>query len=270
MREWLRRLDRLLRGELESVTGPGAQAPDSGLNRAASIRFLVVVAAALGATYGFFMGWFALTAGGKGSGWQLASGVIKLPALFLLTLIVSFPSLYVFNALVGCRLRFGEALRVLMAAVVIHLAVGASLGPILGFFTLSTTSYPFMVLLNVALLGLSGLIGLAFLLRTLRAAAERSVRAEFPVTEADAKAEAGDMQAKHEVNQRERTVHDRLNGANAVFRIWIVIYGLVGVQMGWILRPFISQPGADFVFFRSREGNFFLSIAGILERLMGF
>ena len=49
--------------------------------------------------------------------------------------------------------------------MVVNLAVAASLGPILAFFTLSTTSYAFMIVLNVALLGISGFIGLRFLLR---------------------------------------------------------------------------------------------------------
>lgn len=272
---WLRRLDGLLRGGLglRSADQLGARErrvdPSESGGAAVSLRFLVSAAIVLGSVYGFFMGWFSLGGSGKGQTWQLLSGVIKLPALFLLTLGVSFPSLYVFNALVGCRLKFEEALRVLMAAVVIHLAVGASLGPILGFFTLSTTSYPFMVLLNVALLGLSGLIGLGFLLRTLREVAERSVRAEFPRGEVDDRAQVGDMEAREEVGRRELAVLERLRGANAVFRIWVVIYGLVGVQMGWILRPFIAQPDADFAVFRARDGNFFSSIAGVIERLVG-
>src|ERR1041384_3079230 len=94
--------------------------------------------------------------------------MIKLPALYLLTLLVTLPSLYVFNALLGCRLSFGATLRLLVAAVVINLTVAASFGTILGFFTLCTRSYPFMILLNVVLLGVAGLVGLGFLLDALR------------------------------------------------------------------------------------------------------
>ena len=44
-----------------------------------------------------------------------------------------------------------------------NLALLASLGPVTGFFTLSTENYAFMVLLNVLMFSVSGLIGIAFL-----------------------------------------------------------------------------------------------------------
>src|SRR5881394_618379 len=158
---WLKQLDTLLRGErttLDALRGGIVDVP---------MRVFVPVAVGLGCIYGFFMGWFAMTAR-AGTWMQLIASTVKLPALFLLTLLVTFPSLYVFNALVGCRLGFRAALRLLVAAVVVNLAVGASLGPILAFFTLSTTSYAFIVLLNVVLLALAGCVSLGFLLRTLQ------------------------------------------------------------------------------------------------------
>ena len=93
--------------------------------------------------------------------------MLKVPALFFLTLIVTLPSLYVFNALVGSRLTLSTVIRLLVAALGVMLAVLASLGPIVAFFSVSTTSYPFMVLLNVVVFAASGFLGLAFLLQTL-------------------------------------------------------------------------------------------------------
>ena len=87
--------------------------------------------------------------------------------LFFLTLIVTFPSLYVFNALVGSRLSFRTVLRLLIAALGVMLAVLASFGTIVVFFSLCTTSYPFMVLLNVAMFAVAGILGMGFLLQTL-------------------------------------------------------------------------------------------------------
>ena len=49
-----------------------------------------------------------------------------------------------------------------------------------------------------------------------------------------------------------------------VFRIWIVAFGLVGAQMGWILRPFIGNPDVPFTWFRARQSNFFEAILGII------
>jgi hypothetical protein len=34
---------------------------------------------------------------------------------------------------------------------------------------------------------------------------------------------------------------------------WLVIYVFVGIQMGWVLRPFIGNPNAPVQFFR--EGS---------------
>ena len=97
----------------------------------------------------------------------MAYSAAKVPMLFFLTLIVTFPSLYVFNALVGSRLSFRTVLRLLVAALGVMLAVLASFGTIVVFFSLCTTSYPFMVLLNVAMFAVAGLLGMGFLLQTL-------------------------------------------------------------------------------------------------------
>ena len=42
-----------------------------------------------------------------------------------------------------------------------------------------------------------------------------------------------------------------------VFKIWVVVFSLVGAQMGWVMRPFIGDPTKEFTFFRKRESNFF-------------
>jgi hypothetical protein len=43
----------------------------------------------------------------------------------------------------------------------------------------------------------------------------------------------------------------------AVLKIWLVVFGVVGAQMGWILRPFVGSPSAPFQLFRERDSNFF-------------
>ena len=83
---------------------------------------------------------------------QVLASMVKVPLLFYLTLLVTFPSLYVFNALVGSRLRLGTVVRLLVASLGVMVAVLASLGPIVAFFSVSTASYPFMLLFNVAVL----------------------------------------------------------------------------------------------------------------------
>ena len=55
-----------------------------------------------------------------------------------------------------------------------------------------------------------------------------------------------------------------------VFRIWILLFGVVGAQMGWVLRPFIGNPHIPFSFFRPRGSNFFEAVARALFSLMGW
>lgn len=249
----LQQLDELLRGGKTNPVRLAAGEIDLRL------RIFVPLAVALGAAYGFFMGWYGVFSHTPPNYLQMAAAMIKLPALFLLTLLVTFPSLYVFNSLVGCRLTFGATLRLLVGAIVVNLAVAASFGTILGFFTVSTSSYPFMVLLNVALLGVAGLIGLGFLLRALRRVALVQSAGAFAPT-------GGTDEAA--IERRGSTPANVLGPANAIFRIWILIYALVGAQMGWLLRPFIGDPNTPFQWLRPRSGNFFLAVANSIHSLL--
>jgi hypothetical protein len=128
---------------------------------------LILAGLVLGVSYGAFMGLFAGLRGGTGAIAQVLTSMVKVPALFLLTLTVTFPSLYVFSALSGSRLQFQDTLRLLLAAIAVNLTLLASFGPVTGFFTLSTESYPFMILLNVFFFTVSGVIGLGFLRKAL-------------------------------------------------------------------------------------------------------
>lgn len=253
---WVRDLDSLLRGERTSE-----HALHQGLIDT-PIRVFVPMAGALGAIYGFFMGWYALSGPRPDALKQLVASTFKLPLLFLLTLLVTFPSLYVLNALVGCRLGFRAAMRLLVASIVVNLAVGASLGPILAFFTLSTSSYPFIVLLNVVLLGIAGIISLGFLRRTLRRLEEAALRAEAASPEPD----ASDPDDPFRPPPLPRVTP---GAAQGIFNIWVFIYAAVGCQMGWLLRPFIGNPDIPFTWFRDRGGSFFVSVIHQIGRLLG-
>jgi len=53
-----------------------------------------------------------------------------------------------------------------------------------------------------------------------------------------------------------------------VFFVWVIVFGLVGAQMGWMLRPFIGAPHAPVTFFRPREGNFFQAVGDKIQDLL--
>jgi len=181
-----------------------------------------------------------LLRGGSGSGLQLVATALKVPLLFLLTLVVTLPSLYVLSALARSRLSFTHTVRLLLAAVTVNLALLASLGPVTAFFTLSTESYPFMILLNVGFFAVAGLVGLVFLRKALDIVFEPE-----PVS---SPASAGGLALP------------RPDPAGKVFSAWTLIYAVVGAQMGWILRPFIGAPSEPFQWFRERQSNFFVVV----------
>ena len=241
MWNWIKHLDRILRGEatrMAELRDEDIKIPAAGLS---VIIFLLAM------IYGACMGCFAVFRPDGPAYMQLLASTVKLPALFFLTLVVTFPSLYVFNALVGSRLSLPAVLRLLIASLAVNLAVLASLGPILAFFSLSTTSYPFMVLFNVLLCAASGALGLVFLLQTLNQLT-LAARAGLPPPPGEpSQPDQGQPLEVHVIE--EPSALERLPShvfgrqVKAVFCCWMVIFGLVGAQMGWVLRPFIAHGG---------------------------
>ena len=270
---WLQDVDDLLRGER---TRPATLA-ERGFELHAGRLILVIIA--MGMIYGLCMGSFSLLKdvspelSNRGDRYmQVLASVVKTPALFFLTLLVTLPSLYVFNALIGSRLRLVALFKLLIASLAVNTTVLASLGPIVAFFSVSTTSHAFILLLNVAVFAAAGVLGLMFLLQTLHRltelpappAPQTTIAVESAEGSADVvvapeqdRLSAIDMPKGHVLAQHTRTV----------FRCWVVLFALVGAQMGWVLRPFIGTPNLPFSWFRERQSNFFEAVLRSLGEL---
>jgi hypothetical protein len=260
-------LDRVLRGEATRL--PALR--DGTIDIPAGL--LIVVLVILGMVAGACTGVFAVITryhddpANAIMGWeQLLASTAKVPVLFCFTLLVTFPSLYVFNALVGSRLNIVAMLRLVVAALCVMMAVLASLGPIVAFFAVSTTSYPFIKLLNVAAYAIAGALGLSFLLQTLHRLSIAQMN-EAPPVEAETEVPppyptpgALEPTRRDVVDPRVRTI----------FRIWVIVFGLVGAQMSWILRPFIGDPHKPFTFLRERESHFFEAVAQAFHKLFSW
>ena len=54
-----------------------------------------------------------------------------------------------------------------------------------------------------------------------------------------------------------------------MLRIWCVVYGVVGAQMGWLLRPFLGSPDLPFTLLRPREDNVFVDVVRTIGDLFG-
>jgi hypothetical protein len=273
-------LDRVLRGEatrLPALRELRIDIPAGGL-----VGVLIVLGMVAGACTGLYavitryhddpanaiMGWE-----------QLLASTVKVPMLFCLTLLVTFPSLYVFNALVGSRLNMGAMLRLVVAALCVMMAVLASLGPIVAFFAVSTTSYPFMKLLNVVAYAVAGSLGLSFLLQTLHrlslaqmeetgsgSAGSTPTEVSTPVESAAGVPPPYPAPGALE-HDPSRAIDPRVK---LIFRVWVVVFGLVGAQMSWVLRPFVGNPHQPFTFFRERDSHFFQAVIEAIRKLLSW
>lgn len=222
-------LDRLIRGS----------APD---REQVSTARLVAAICALGAIVGLCMALYGLTWGTQYGAFHLLAVMVKVPALFLLTLVVTCPSLYVFAALSGTGLSFRETARLLLAASALACVVLASLAPIVAFFTFSTRSHPFLQVLNAAFFTIAGVLALRFVLRRL------ALVLQPMTTSAGSKFGLGRPELR-------------------VVVAWTFVYALVGAQMSWMLRPFVGSPNLPQEMFRDVESNIFAGLAEALKHL---
>lgn len=166
---------------------------------------------------------------------QALSSMVKLPALYLITLVVCLPALYVFNALFGSRKTLTQHFTYVLSAAAVIALLLCGFAPVVLFFlmTLSIKEYSFYLLINVGIFMVTGVFGVSFLYQAMR-----------PV--------AG-----------ENEVADTVKIRNRILQFWLLLYGFVGSQLGWTLRPFFGSPGR-FEVFRPKDGNF---LTGVFQAL---
>ncbi len=176
---------------------------------------------------------------GASSTWmQCLVSAIKLPALYLLTLIICFPTLYFFNVMFGSKRSFEQYLTLLMTAVAMISVLLFGFAPVSLFFLISSSNYNFYLLLNVAIMAVTGFLGVNFI-----------------------------YQGMHFLSEQDTEGKDiRLN----ILRFWLGLYAFVGSQLGWTLRPFFGSPGMPFELFRNRESNFYMSLWESIRSIGGF
>jgi hypothetical protein len=246
-------VEGLLHGELK---GRDLLRRDSPPIDAGTLVFVILCE---GALYGACMALYGLRWGTDYGGLHVAAVMVKVPALFLLTLVVTAPSLYVFSALSRSQLRFQQVVRLLLAATALSLAVLASFAPVVAFFTFSTKSHPFMQLLNAALFTIGGLIGMRFVWKRLGEALY-----EVPPSTTTAKSAPFGVPLPIASEPVRAPADARLG---RVVLTWFLIYGTVAAQMAWILRPFVGTPHMPQELFRNTEKNIFYGLAQALKYL---
>ena len=159
---------------------------------------------------------------------QAISSALKLPLMLSLSILVSFPELYILQHILGSKLGFRQMLHMILAGFVMIGLIMVSFGPLVIFFLITGGNYAFLKLLHVGIFGLAGFFGMKTILDALKYACEG------------------------------KKVYPKIGVV--VFRFWIVILAFVGMQLAWNLRPFIGSQKLDFEWFRQREGNFYISV----------
>jgi hypothetical protein len=180
-----------------------------------------------------YLALYGIVLGSSNSWLQAGMSAIKLPVLFLVTLLICLPTLYFFNLLYGSQLTFAQTATLMMAAVTITGALALAFASISMFFWLTVPDYEFFLILNVGILAITAWWGLSFL-----------------------------RQGVRHVQQGTRGRTGRILAA------WIAIYAFVGTQMGWALRPFFGYPGAPFEIVRRMQGTFYTGVFYNVTRLL--
>lgn len=215
----------------------------------ALIRDLVLASAGAFACYGAVLG---LSQGVL----QALASAIKLPLLFLLTLGICLPTLYVFNVLCGGRLSPRQALALLLVAISGTSIFTMAFAPVTLFFLVTSHNYQLFILVNVAILTLTGGVGLATLVSGTRYLNALNVAEELPRA-----AEREDV-ATTPLTRSSLLINPNLLWA------WLLLYGFVGAQLAWTLRPFFGMRAEPFALFRPIEGSFAESVFSMIAWLM--
>jgi hypothetical protein len=165
-----------------------------------------------GMFYGGVMGMYGGVSGPRVL--QVAYSAIKVPILLGVTFLLSLPSFFVLNTLLGLRSDFSRVLQSLVATQTGLTVILAALAPFTAFWYISSGGYQLAILFN------GGMFAVASL------SAQWILRRDYIPLVRD--------------NPKHRWM----------LRTWIMIYVFVGIQMGWVLRPFIGDPNQPVQFFR--------------------
>jgi hypothetical protein len=275
---------------------------------------------------------------GASNSWaQALASTVKLPLLFLATLSICLPTLYLFNLVFGARLSVMQAVTLILVSITVTSVLTLAFAPISLFFLISAHSYEFFKLLNVCILALTAIVGLRFLTIGMRTLTQHQAEIDDaplalvapvssgpePVQAVPAQAEPAEpvlapagtapalvppggpvtpvtlvppggpipagavaarqansgwvhgvpLQADPRLAPRPQPAPpapagtERSNSMTLLY-IWILLFGFVGTQLAWTLRPFFGSPDQPFSLFRHISGTFYSDIFATIGRLL--
>lgn len=176
---------------------------------------------------------------------QVLAVAVKIPALFLFSLLTCALALYVLNLAFSLNLHFAPVMALLSMGLA---ATGVMLGvffPIALLFSVVTGQYHFMIVMHVLIFMLAGLFGVRVLSGGLSAMTNPE------------RAEVG-LAARIATGLKTRML----------LASWLLLYALVGGQMAWTLKPYLGTPYLPATPpFRVESGNIYVSFVQSLFRV---
>ncbi|MFC2131845.1 hypothetical protein ACFLSQ_10460, partial [Bacteroidota bacterium] len=166
---------------------------------------------------------------------QAISAGIKLFVLFLLSIIICFPTFYVIQTIIGSRIKLKNLISIIMSGALLASWILVAFIPIVIFFMLTGDNYYFLQLLHIAIMGFSSFFGMRLVLEALK------------------------------FNCESENIYPKTGVT--IFRIWIFIFLFVSIQLGWNLRPFLGDKNASFQVFREYEGNFYAALMYSFDKI---
>lgn len=202
------------------------------------IRQGLLVAVLGSAVFGLSLGTYAQTFS------QVLASALKLPILLLGATVICFPAFHLLQSwLAKNPLDFKGSVALQSISLASVALVWGSLAPAVIFLVASTQHYRLCQFLAVGVGAAGGLVGLSVLSSGYWSLCE-------------------DLKVKTQGGLLRRTLKE----ARAL-AAYLFLYGCVGGQMSWILRPFIGSPTMQFQIFRAPDpeaGNFFLMLLRML------
>ena len=185
------------------------------------LRKVAAIVLVFGPVYGAAMGSYGFVVGKTSLVHQFPQLIysgIKVPLLIALTVTISLPSFFVINTLLGLRNDFSEALRAIVSAQAGMIIILVSFFPLTLFSYISLaameTSYQLAILINATMFGLASISAQVLLRGYYQSLIRKSHRHLWMV------------------------------------RMWILVFAFVGIQAGYVMRPFIGDPNLPPTFLR--------------------
>lgn len=185
-----------------------------------------------GAIYGAAMGsWGAL----QPDRWlMILYAAIKVPLLIAATTAICLPGYFVIVSVLGLRDTFRPSLRAIAAGQAAMTLTLAALAPLTLLVYFSRVDHAWALLFNAAMFTVATAVASIVMLR--RFAPLIALRRQHRLT----------------------------------LGAWVIMYVFVGVQAGWMMRPFVGSPGLPVAFFRDEPfSNAYVAVARIAARAAG-